>query len=182
MTRDEAIICLQGLLDNPLINKGSYLAQALEMAIKALEHPEQNVIAVVPCGDCISRQEALKLFATNDGKYLYEAIRDLPSVTSIPCSDAISRQAVMCILDEIGSDFDSPRNAVVSLDGIADAVHGLPSVTPQEPKTGRWILDETDNSITCDKCGCLIWANDISNGDAHYCPNCGAKMESEEQE
>ena len=51
----------------------------------------------------------------------------------------------------------------------------------QEPKTGHWILDETDNSITCDKCGCLIWANDISNGEAHYCPNCGAKMaESEE--
>ena len=36
----------------------------------------------------------------------------------------------------------------------------------REPKTGHWILDETDNSITCDKCGCLIWANDISNGDA----------------
>ena len=45
----------------------------------------------------------------------------------------------------------------------------------QEP-TGHWILDETDNSITCDKCGCLIWANDISNGEAYYCPNCGARM------
>lgn len=55
----------------------------------------------------------------------------------------------------------------------------------QEPKTGHWILDETDNSITCDKCGCLIWANDISNGEAYYCPNCGCRMvepqESEEQ-
>lgn len=51
----------------------------------------------------------------------------------------------------------------------------------QEPKTGHWILDETDNSITCDKCGCLIWANDICNGEAYYCPNCGARMaESEE--
>lgn len=53
----------------------------------------------------------------------------------------------------------------------------------QEPKTGHWILDETDNSITCDKCGCLIWANDISNGEAYYCPNCGARMaESEDKE
>ena len=49
----------------------------------------------------------------------------------------------------------------------------------QEPKTGHWILDETDNSMTCDRCGCLIWANDISNGEAYYCPNCGAKMQSE---
>ena len=45
-----------------------------------------------------------------------------------------------------------------------------------KPKTGHWILDETDNSITCDKCGCLIWANDISNGEAYYCPNCGCRM------
>ena len=46
-------------------------------------------------------------------------------------------------------------------------------------KTGHWILDETDNSITCDQCGCLIWANDIINGDAYYCPNCGANMKGE---
>ena len=49
----------------------------------------------------------------------------------------------------------------------------------ENQKTGHWILDETDNSITCDKCGCLIWANDISNGEAHYCPNCGANMKGE---
>ena len=36
MTKNDAIICLQGLLDNPLINKGSYLAQAIEVAIQAL--------------------------------------------------------------------------------------------------------------------------------------------------
>lgn len=32
------------------------------------------------CEDAISRQAVLKLFATHDGKYLYEAIRDMPSV------------------------------------------------------------------------------------------------------
>lgn len=41
---------------------------------------------------------------------------------------------------------------------------------------GHWIFDETDGSITCSKCGCCIWANDIHNGDAHFCPNCGAEM------
>ena len=66
--------------------------------------------------------------------------------------------------------------------GGADVLRQLIDIQPtvQEPKTGHWILDETDNSITCDKCGCLIWANDISNGEAYYCPNCGARMESEE--
>lgn len=52
----------------------------------------------------------------------------------------------------------------------------------QEPKTGHWILDETDHSITCNKCGCLMWASDLCFGDAHYCPNCGARMESEDKE
>lgn len=83
--------------------------------------------------------------------------------------DAISRQAAV----NVASGFCHPSN-------VADELAKLPSVTPQ-PKTGHWILDETDNSITCDKCGCLIWANDISNGEAYYCSNCGAKMESEEQ-
>ncbi len=41
---------------------------------------------------------------------------------------------------------------------------------------GEWILDETDNSIKCNKCGCRIYANDISNGEAHFCPNCGTDM------
>ena len=45
-----------------------------------------------------------------------------------------------------------------------------------QDKTGHWILDDIDNSITCDKCGCLIYANDILQGDAHFCPNCGADM------
>lgn len=46
----------------------------------------------------------------------------------------------------------------------------------QKPKKGQWILDDTDNSIECSLCGCKIWANDIMDGEAHYCPNCGADM------
>lgn len=46
---------------------------------------------------------------------------------------------------------------------------------------GEWILDETDNSVTCNKCGCMIYPNDILNGDAHFCPNCGRKMKGGEK-
>lgn len=49
----------------------------------------------------------------------------------------------------------------------------------QKLKTGYWILDETDNSITCNKCGCLMWAGDLYHGNAHYCPNCGTEMKGE---
>ena len=136
MTREEAIKGLKRLRDDFSGYKPN--EEMFDMAIKALENPEQNVIAVVPCGDAISRQAAVY----------------------------------------VASGFCSPSN-------VADELAKLPSVQPIRPR-GHWILDETDNSITCDKCGCLIWANDISNGDAYYCPNCGAKMvepqESEEQE
>lgn len=41
---------------------------------------------------------------------------------------------------------------------------------------GNWILDESDNSVTCDTCGCQMYLNDIMNGEGHFCPNCNADM------
>ena len=55
-------------------------------------------------------------------------------------------------------------------------------IKPQEEcnsydkKTGHWTLDETDNSVTCDNCGCTIYPNDIINGEPHFCTNCGLEM------
>jgi predicted RNA-binding Zn-ribbon protein involved in translation (DUF1610 family) len=103
-----------------------------------------------------------------------------------PSGDAISRQAVLDIInfEDKWLVHAKGNNAYteVAFSGMKSRIADLPPVNPQEPKTGHWILDETDNSITCDKCGCLIWANDISNGEAYYCPNCGAGMESEDKE
>lgn len=50
------------------------------------------------------------------------------------------------------------------------------AISELKENNGEWILDETDNSVTCNKCGCMIYPNDILNGDAHFCPNCGRKM------
>lgn len=90
-----------------------------------------------------------------------------------PYGDCISRDAVMHILDEVGGDFDSPREAVVPIDYIADMVAELPSVTPQ-PKMGRWIFDEVlDHHYYCSECkamGVDYW---------DYCPNCGCAMKGE---
>ncbi len=50
----------------------------------------------------------------------------------------------------------------------------------QEPKTGHWIISPNDCFVSCSECGL--------HGDKgiykHYrwCPNCGAKMESEGKE
>lgn len=46
------------------------------------------------------------------------------------------------------------------------------------PKTGHWInIDKTHSK--CDRCG-GIFEIASANGEANYCPNCGARMESEE--
>lgn len=91
-------------------------------------------------------------------------------------TDAISREAVMHILDEVGGDFDSPREAVVPIDYIADMVAELPSVTPQ-PKMGRWVKTIGENGVTsairCSECGFEDNRYELFD----YCPVCGVKMQ-----
>jgi hypothetical protein len=93
-----------------------------------------------------------------------------------PCSDAISRQAVL----ELVADYD------LSMGQVVKGIHALPTVTPQ-PKTGHWIdTDEWKETVDgfeqwgyfrkCSKCGYVFKFLEIDN----YCPNCGARMESEE--
>jgi len=73
------------------------------------------------------------------------------------------------------------RQAVIDL--INNFNRALPYFNPQEPKTGHWIevIDEIDsfgNKTWHHKCS--ICGNEDSGwGDYKYCPNCGARMESE---
>ena len=91
-----------------------------------------------------------------------------------PCEDAIRREAVLdglkgCICDEW----------VKTL--FATMVKQLPSVTQ---KSGKWILlDECANSgYYCSNCQKKLvkegWSQTVKK--IKYCPNCGARMESEE--
>lgn len=92
------------------------------------------------------------------------------SLEQEPCEDAISRQEVL----ELIADYD------LSMGQVVKGIHALRSVTPQESKTGKWISTETKGvryafwcRYKCSLCGGL---SDHTN----FCPNCGAKMESEE--
>lgn len=62
-------------------------------------------------------------------------------------------------------------------DKTEEAVKVLITALEQEPKVGHWI-DGDRTKWKCSNCGygVLDWNN------TPYCPNCGAKMESEDKE
>ena len=87
--------------------------------------------------------------------------------------DLISRQAVQDYIAKYLSQYlyDDVREAVEVID---EYIGELPSVTPQ-PKTGHWIdMDEGFSPCECSECKSVEFIK------SKYCPNCGARMESEE--
>lgn len=90
MTNQEASkIIKDGLEDMSLDFVDEEQYEALNMAIKALEHPEQNVITVMPCGDTISRQAVLDALEMSYLKseiddLTYQRIKKLPPVKQEP--------------------------------------------------------------------------------------------------
>ena len=83
--------------------------------------------------------------------------------------DAVSRQQAIERLKlnfPISQGADNSRDRYRYMQALADiqAIRELPSVTPQEPKTGRWI----DNK--CTNCGYEVQPWNTTN----YYPNCGA--------
>ena len=84
------------------------------------------------------------------------------------------------ILDSMEYNYARPHENDAITQVYADRVEAM-KIAIDAVKTvplpeGHWILDESDNSTTCDICGCMLWISDIHHGDAYYCPNCGAKM------
>lgn len=49
-------------------------------------------------------------------------------------------------------------------------------ITNSKEYIGEWILDDSDNSVSCSDCKCTLYLNDIIDGEGYYCPNCGRKM------
>lgn len=98
-----------------------------------------------------------------------------------PCEDAVSRTEVFEIIEQI-----DVAGGFIGYNTYSEAferVRNLPSVKLQEPKTGQWIVYDSGNyngkwsCCFCDNCR-NYYTRDWR--EMNYCPNCGAKMESEE--
>ena len=132
--REDAVERLNAIKQLIGYDKDSEIVKAtqksLDMAIKALEHPEKNVVAVVPCGDCISREQALK---------------ELKESAEYHAND--SREEALLRRDR-------------------DIIRALPSVTPQEPKTGHYEkhIDHTDCIWYGSDSGCPVTCSQYRDG------------------
>lgn len=151
----------------------------------------------------MTREEKLKMLLETGE---FEFLKDIPSDTiwklvfalgfiqnEEPCEEAISRKDAINALGyniEITSDegLDKYKSEIKEMlckiyDVQKEQIEKLPSVNPT--KTGHWIeKDGFDGDVyyDCSECGeswTTIDGTPWDNG-MKFCPNCGAKMESEE--
>lgn len=108
-----------------------------------------------PCEDCISRADAEALFRN---------ARNRLNPSDYKTADEFNTRDLMLLNAE-------------------QLIHMLPPVTPKQ-KTGHWIPDDTiceDTLYRCSNCDNVYYSDygDVKDMGYNYCPNCGAKMESE---
>ena len=171
--------------------------EILALAIKGLEQePTPKSFLGV---DCIDRQATLdaiiKRLGIKNETYLlaaeraiYQQILAMPSVTpqlsseleknskklekDFDESDCISRAEVLKLMQ----DNWHTHNGDWAMQESMDDIRALSSVTPQEPRKGHWIWCVGSHKCSnCEEYTCFSHEKLL-----RYCPNCGAKMESEE--
>lgn len=91
--------------------------------------------------------------------------------------DLISRQAVLSLLDSYvnGSIYFGYEN----VENFKVKINKLPPINPQEPKIGHWI-EHNAKTYECSEChnNKSLYASYKTD----YCPDCGARMESEDKD
>ena len=94
--------------------------------------------------------------------------------------DLISRQAAIDFIKEHSYPVRYDNTSIeqgMTVTGIEQALNEMPSIQPKQ-KTGRWEHDggHFANRWICSQCGYKFY---FEKSEAKYCPNCGAKMESD---
>ena len=144
----------------------------------------------------MTRKEASFILANIDRRVCDDELNDaldmaIKALEQEQCGNAISRQAVLDKLNRLieverlqGTDkMGYGRERVSAYEHMIFEIESeylYPSVNSQEPKTGCWIEHEIEGTLKwleCSNCHCETSYNVMHN----YCPNCGARMESEDK-
>ena len=139
-----------------------------EMTMQAIENQEEFIFETIRpyCENVLQikiNKEGLKQILLNNVQ------------KQQPCEDAISREEAIRVAEQ---------GQIQGYEWQFKKLCNLPSVTPQR-KTGKWIiLDECANEgVYCSECHKKVFKLEFSPTmkwqNFEYCPNCGAKMESE---
>lgn len=154
-------------------------ATKCDLAIRALPSATPSR-PTEPSEDTISRQavdEAIYDYSRScDVNYaqIMEYIDKIPSVNPQEPSN-ISNDGTLTVNVEDG------RKITRVLVCGANHWGGLYYPDEQEPKTGHWIIDKGSlDAFYGEVCKCSECGGE-SIGTSYFCPDCGAKMESEEQ-
>ena len=116
----------------------------------------------------------------------------VPMQRGEPMTDLIERQAA---IDEVVNWLKDRMTDVKNGKPLTDRLKDLPSAQP-ERKKGKWIdkgiisnyPEEGFNIyhlLVCNQCGCMyrttVWCVNGKYINADFCPNCGAKMEAQDE-
>ena len=85
---------------------------------------------------------------------------------------------VYCINLENSKEFAGSSTSENYCEGLyetTELIDYAATIDAEPVRYGHWHIDESDGSYSC-KCGLIMWVSDLIDGDANYCPNCGAKM------
>lgn len=180
MTREVAIKAIQDFIG--WFKEDSLIRKALEMAIQALSQEPCELLIIK--SNIFLHQDDRKKWMESIKREKENGVIILPpyfepllvpndieiNMEQEPCDDAISREAVNN-LQKYRYNCGDTSITCVSLKSINE----LPSVTQ---KSGKW-----DRSCTCSVCGqWRILESEKNSGKYKFCPNCGARMESEDKE
>lgn len=125
----------------------------------------------------MTREEAKQIISDIDKAYRnytadeYKALEmAIQALSQEPCDDAISRDAVLDALLDYWHDIQFVDGSGYDVyEDCKAVIDELPSVTQ---KSGKW--EDLHRCWVCSECG------QETHIEHKYCPNCGAKMESEE--
>ena len=166
---------------------------ALEMAINALERdlpkqpdtcPIYDGVCGYPIEFCSECPRHTKQEPTDDATLKDIFCTGCEYKEQEPCEDAVSRDAVIEALSEYVSLEEYEDNShTFTVKPLIKRIVKLPSVTVRQ--TGEWIRGEVEVGACeieypwwkCSECG---WEHALVIP-RNYCPNCGAKMESEDK-
>ena len=92
--------------------------------------------------------------------------------------DAVKRDAVLNTLDTMDKALDENRTVEAYKELLKECYKELPRVTPK-PGSGEWI--QHGIGFRCSECAIQTSEHNVKRGLMKYCPNCGAKMEGDEE-